>query len=379
MKINRTDKSILGQWWWTIDRWGLTAVFAMILFGIVLVTAASPSVAVRIGLEPFHFVYRHLIFLIPTILLIFGISLMNRRMLWRLSSLMFAGSILLIMATLIFGDEVKGASRWIYLFGFSLQPSEFLKPAYAVTGAWLIAKQHQNENFPGVKIATGLLLLGLTLLLMQPDLGMSIVLASIWGVHIFLSGLSFVFIIALILFGCIALIMAYLFFPHVSSRINRFLDPASGDNYQINNSLSAFQNGGLFGTGPGQGEIKTRLPDAHADFIFSVAGEELGLIMTLMLVGLFAFFVIRCINRVLHNRDLFVILATGGLVTQFALQSLIHMGSSLRLLPAKGMTLPFISYGGSSLLALGISTGLLLALTRRRITYVKPHTPRQKD
>jgi cell division protein FtsW len=206
----------------------------------------------------------------------------------------------------------------------------------------------------------------LGLLLMQPDLGMSFVLSAIWGVQIFLAGLPILWVIVLGGLGIAALFGAYLFFPHVASRIDRFLDPASGDNYQVQKSLDAFANGGMFGTGPGHGQVKLNLPDAHADFIFAVAGEEFGLLAALLLVMIFCFIITRSLYRIVQSDDLFIVLAVGGLLTQFALQSLIHMGSSLQLLPAKGMTLPFISYGGSSLLALGFGMGALLSLTRKR-------------
>jgi len=366
IKIDRTDKSIIGRWWWTVDRWVLLAFFILIAFGIVLVTAASPSVATRIGLSDFHFVYRHLIFLIPSIGLLLIISLFNKKMLWRFASLMFLGSTFLMLVVLLFGAEIKGASRWIHLFGFSLQPSEFAKPAFAVVSAWVLARQQNEEHFPGLRISAALYGVTVGLLLMQPDFGMTFVISAIWGVQVFLSGLPMLLITALGGLAVIGIFVIYLTMPHVASRIDRFLDPASGDNYQVQKSLDAFAEGGLFGTGPGHGSVKLHLPDAHADFIFAVAGEELGLFATLILIGIFAFIIIRSTQKIVNSNDMFVILATGGLLTQFALQTLIHMGSSLQLLPAKGMTLPFISYGGSSLLSLGIACGMLLSLTRKR-------------
>lgn len=362
----RTDKSVLGNWWWTIDRWTLGGIFALIGVGLILMPAASPSVAERIGLPPFYFVHRHLMLLVPTLAIMVGVSTLGRKSLWRLATLALLAAVACMMLVLVIGPEIKGATRWINLFGFSLQPSEFAKPAFAVTSAWLIARALQEPGFPGIQLSTGIFAAVIGLLLLQPDLGMTVVTSAIWGVQIFLSGISMWLIFLLGGLGIAGLIGAYMFFPHVTSRIDRFLDPGAGDNYQVQKSLDAFANGGLFGTGPGHGQVKLNLPDAHADFIFAVAGEELGLIATLLLLGVFSFVLVRSILRALRTDDPFIVLAVGGLITQFALQSLVHMGSSLQLLPAKGMTLPFISYGGSSLLSLGLGMGMLLSLTRKR-------------
>jgi cell division protein FtsW len=364
--ITRTDKSVLSRWWWSVDRLTVVALMILIVVGIVLVTAASPSVAERLGLRPFYFVTRQMALLVPSLFLMFGFSLMDKKTLWRISSVTLLAAMCLTAMAVLFGTQVKGATRWISIMGFSLQPSEFLKPSFAVTSAWLIARHQYEEKFPGHQLALGLYLAVLGLLLLEPDLGMSFVLSCIWGVQVFLSGLPMLAIVVLIALGAAGLFGAYMFFPHVTSRIDRFLDPAAGDNYQVQKSLDAFHNGGLFGTGPGHGQVKLTLPDAHADFVFSVAGEEFGMLFALLLILLFCFIIIRSITRVLHSGDMFVVLAAGGLLLQFGLQSLIHMGSSLQLLPAKGMTLPFISYGGSSLLAMGFGMGMLLALTRKR-------------
>ncbi|HYD18977.1 MAG TPA: putative peptidoglycan glycosyltransferase FtsW [Patescibacteria group bacterium] len=364
---DRTDKSVVGRWWWSVDRWTLSALLLLSVVGIVLVSAASPAVAERIHLTPFYFVNRHIAFLVLSLGIMFGVSLLGRKMLWRTALVSLGATMLLMLATIFFGVEIKGATRWIHLFGFSLQPSEFAKPAFAVVSAWLMARHHTHPGFPGQVAATGIFVAVLGLLLLQPDLGMSLVLAAIWAVQIFLAGLPMVFVIVLGALGAFGIFAAYLFFPHVASRIDRFLDPAAGDNYQVQKSLDAFSNGGLFGTGPAHGQVKLNLPDAHADFIFAVCGEEMGLIAAVALVCIFGFILLRSVIRVMNSEDLFIVLGAGGLLTQFALQSLIHMGSSLQLLPAKGMTLPFISYGGSSLLSLGLGMGMLLSLTRKRM------------
>ena len=363
----RTDHSVLGRWWWTVDRWTLAALAVIISLGMFLVAAASPSVAERIGLSSYFFVIHQGIMLVPTLFLMIGISLMTPKGIRRLAMLLFLVTVLGLMLTLVAGVEIKGARRWIHFGSLSVQPSEFLKPAFAVVCGWVFSRRHVI-GFSAYAIATGLYLMVALLLLLQPDLGMTVVITAIWLGEFFLAGLPLVLMAGLAGFSVCGLVGAYFVFPHVQSRIDRFLNPASGDTYQIDRSLEAFANGGILGTGPGQGKIKLVLPDAHADFIFAVAGEELGLIATVLIVSLFAFVVLRGFSRVMKESDLFILLAASGLLIQFGLQALIHMGSSLHLLPAKGMTLPFISYGGSSLLALGIGTGMMLSLTRRRFS-----------
>lgn len=300
----RTDQSILGRWWWTVDRYLLAAFTALIIFGVVLVAAASPPVAERIGLSTHHFTLRHMIVLCPALAMMLGVSLLSPRNIWRFASIMLIGSIGAMIVVLLVGSEIKGAQRWIQLPGFSLQPSEFVKPAFAVTAAWFMARQKDMPHFPGDRIAAALYGVIVMLLLLQPDLGMTMVLTAIYGALIYLSGFPFWLLVGFGLGAVGLLVGAYFLFDHVHSRINRFFDPASGDNYQVQKSLEAFQNGGLFGTGPGQGTVKLGLPDAHADFIFAVAGEELGLLVTLVLLGLFAFVILRGFARVMDNREI---------------------------------------------------------------------------
>ena len=364
--FSRADQSVLSQWWWTIDRPLLSALLTLIVYGIVMIVAASPPVAVRIGYDDNHFFYRHMIILAPALITLFGVSMLSPRWIWRLSSLMLVGSILAMCFVLLYGVETKGAQRWLPVFGFSLQPSEFVKPAFAITAAWLISRRKEQFSFPGYRLTTGLYALIVALLLMQPDMGMTFVVSMTIGVQAVLAGLPLVWAFGLGGIGILGLIAAYFGFSHVQSRVDRFLNPESGDTYQIDKSLEAFENGGIFGVGPGQGVVKLKLPDAHADFIFSVAGEELGFLLVGLLVLLFAFVIIRGLSRVLESQDLFIILAVSGLLTSFGLQSLVHMASSLQMMPAKGMTLPFISYGGSSLLATSFAVGAVLALTRRQ-------------
>ncbi len=363
--FSRTDKSLLARWWWTVDRGLLALLGIIIIFGVVLVTAASPPVATRIGLDQYHFVIRHIVILIPSIVIMMGISLLDIKDIWRLAAVMMVGCFFALIYVLIFGMEIKGAQRWIHLPGFSLQPSEFAKPAFIVVAAWLIAKQKDKPEFKGSKIVAGIYGVLVSLLVLQPDMGMTFVVTASFVTLIFLAGLPFRIIFLLLIFAVGASIMAYFSLSHVQSRVDRFLDPASGDTFQIEKSLDAFRSGGILGTGPGQGTVKLNLPDAHADFIFSVAGEELGLFFVIILVALYGLVLVRGFNRIIDSDNMFVILAVGGLLTMFGLQALIHMGSSLHLLPTKGMTLPFISYGGSSLLSMSIAFGMVLALTRR--------------
>jgi cell division protein FtsW len=367
MIISRTDTSHLGYWWWTVDRWLLGSVFLLIAIGLLLITAASPAIADRLDQPSFYFVLKHVFYLIPTIGIMLGVSMMSPRNIRRLATVVFIGVLGMLVLVPVIGHELNGARRWISLGGFSLQPSEFIKPTFAVMAGWLFACQHKDHEFPGYWLSCGLCALIICLLLLQPDLGMTVVVTLVWAAQFFMAGLP-LSVVAVLSVGFVAgLFTIYLTFPHVTSRIDRFLDPSSGDNYQVQRSIQAFQNGGLFGTGPGQGEIKQVLPDAHADFIFAVSGEEMGMILTMGLVALYGFIILRGIIRIRKSEDLFVMLAVGGLLVQFGGQALIHMGSSLQLLPAKGMTLPFVSYGGSSLMALGLGMGMILGLTRQHI------------
>ena len=366
MSFARTDKSAVAQWWWSVDRWTLLALAALVGFGSLLVMAASPSVAERIGVDHLHFVRRYFAVLPAALAVMFAVSLQTPRNVRRIAIAGFAVAVALMVATLFIGVEIKGARRWIELPWFSLQPSEFVKPCFAVLSAWLFAKSRETPAFPGQPIAAGLFLLVLFLLIRQPDFGMTFVVAAVWFTQFFLAGLRLTWAAACLGTGGLGLVAAYFTLPHVQSRIDRFLDPASGDSYQIDRSMDAFMNGGLWGRGPGEGTVKNMLPDAHADFVFAVAGEELGLIVCLVIVVLFAFIVLRGFSRLLQENNLFIVIAATGLFVQFGLQAVINMASALHLIPTKGMTLPFISYGGSSLLALGLGMGMALALTRRR-------------
>lgn len=365
--VSRTDTSLLGRWWWTVDRWSLGALGLLLAVGVILVVAAAPAAGERIGLEGFYLAQRQLMFLPLAIATIVIVSLLSPRWVRRLGVVGFVTGVSLLVLTLIIGTEIKGATRWITFAGVSLQPSEFVKPCLAIATAWMFASQQRGHPVPGNLIATGMLVVTLTLLLLQPDVGQSAIVMAIWGVQMFVAGMPVAWLLALGATGAGGLIVAYFALPHVRDRIDTFLDPSTGGSYQVNQSLEAFQNGGLLGAGPGDGTVKATLPDAHADFIFAVAGEEFGALACLLIIGLFAFIVLRGFTHLLSESNPFILLAATGLLAQFGLQACINMASTLNLMPTKGMTLPFISYGGSSLLALALGMGMLLALTRRRM------------
>ena len=362
----RTDRSVLGRWWWTVDRWTLAAVILLMLSGVVLIMAASPPVAERIGADAFHFVRRHFVFLVPAVGLLLGISLLSPRGVRRAAVMIFVLSVAMLVVTPIIGNEIKGARRWISIGAFSLQASEFVKPAFAVVAAWLFAEAKRTPGFPGYWVSAFLAAMVVALLIWQPDFGMTVTVVTIWGGQLFLAGLPLIFVVGMSVLGVAGIAAGYFFLPHVTERIDSFLNPASGDNYQIDTAIRAFESGGVLGRGPGEGIVKDVLPDAHSDFIFAVAGEEFGLLACLLLLGVFAFIALRGFNRMTQEKDLFVMLAVAGLLIQFSMQAIVNMAVSLRLVPSTGMTLPFVSYGGSSLISVALGMGMMLALTRRR-------------
>ena len=365
IQVPRDDRSVIGQWWWTVDRWSLSAILAIMAFGVMLTLAASPPAAERIGADSFLFAKRQFFFLPLALTVMLGISLASPRHIRRLALIVFGGSVLLLAATFVIGIEIKGARRWISVPGLSsVQPSEFVKPSLAVISAWLLAQARAERRMPGYFLSTLLVGTVLALLVMQPDLGMSIVVAAVWAAQLFVVGLPMWIAAAGVIGGAGALVGAYFVFGHVRSRFDRFLDPSSGDNYQVNTALEAFMNGSLFGRGPGEGTVKAQLPDAHTDFVMAVAGEEFGLVVCLIILALFGFVTLRALSRASKETSLFITLAATGLGVQFGLQAAINMASTIQLIPAKGMTLPFISYGGSSALAMAIAVGMMLSLTR---------------
>jgi len=362
----RTDTSILGQWWWTVDRWIMGAIGVLIVIGTLLTLAASPPVAERINMDSYFFVKKHLMMLPLGLILLFGVSMVSPTMVKRLSVGLLLFALLLMVLTLTIGEERNGAQRWLSIAGISLQPSEFLKPSLIVFAAWMFSEQNRGTGVPGTLIALFTWALCVGMLAMQPDFGQAFLLTVVIGAMFFIAGMPMILVLGLVLAGAVGGVFAYIFVPHVTSRIDRFLDPASGDTFQVTTAINAFLQGGVFGRGPGEGTVKRILPDAHTDYIFAVVGEEFGMIACLLLVALFAFIVLRGLARAFAAEDHFVQLATSGLIFLFGLQASINMAVNLNLLPSKGMTLPFISYGGSSLLALSLTAGMILALLRKR-------------
>ena len=364
--FSRTDMSLLGQWWQTVDRWTIAAIITLATLGAFLIIAASPPIAERLSLDTFHFVGRQVLFLPLAMISMFAVSFLSRANIRRLSLIIFSFAAALMMFTLFSGVEIKGATRWVNVMGVSLQPSEFIKPAFAVIAASMFAAWRLEERFPGYLVVLGLYGGVVLLLIAQPDVGMAVLISFVWGLQFFLAGLPMVLVMGIgtvFIFGGFA---AYFQFSHVRERIEQFIDPQNSDVYQVSQSLEAFKKGGVFGRGPGEGHVKENLPDAHSDFIFAVAVEEFGMIAGLLIVSVFGFIVLRGLMRVFKETDLFVQLAVAGLLAQFGLQAIINLASTLNLMPTKGATLPFISYGGSSLLALSISMGMVLSLTRER-------------
>ena len=363
---SRTEYSPLSDWWWTVDRLILVAIAVLMMAGLVLSLAASPPVAVRMERDPFYFVNRQVLFLIPSVVVLIVTSMLSLRQIRKLSMLVFVVSLVLVAATLLYGAEVKGARRWIALFGFSLQPSEFLKPAFVIVIAWLFGESTRRPEMPANSAALALLLAVVALLVLQPDFGQTLLILLVWGALFFMVGMRLVWVGGLAATAVAGLAGAYFTVPYVTRRIKNFIDPSSGDSFNIGTALESFARGGWFGRGPGEGTIKRILPESHTDFVFAVGAEEFGIILCLALVALFAFIVIRALRHAYETEDPFARFASAGLAILFGLQAVINMAVNLHLLPAKGMTLPFISYGGSSMISLAFGMGMLLALTREQ-------------
>jgi cell division protein FtsW len=364
--VSRAERSLLGDWWWTVDRALLAALAALALAGLVFLMAGGPPVAERLGLSTFHFVNRQVAFLVPTAAILLVVSFMSLRHIRRLALLVYLVGMALIGLAFQFGPEIKGAHRWVMLGGMGVQPSEFVKPAFVIVAAWAFSEGARRRDMPGALLAILLLPLTIVPLILQPDFGQTMLVTIVWCGLFFVAGLHWFWVMGLGGAGLIGIVAAYEFLPHVRARIERFLDKSSGDTFQVDTAMDAFSKGGWLGRGPGEGTVKRILPDAHTDFIFAVTAEEFGVIVCIGLVALFAFIVLRGLTLAYRNEDTFCRLAVTGLVLMFGLQAAINMMVNVQLMPAKGMTLPFISYGGSSLFSLALGMGFLIALTRRR-------------
>ncbi len=371
--VSRVDRGAVANWWWTIDRYFLAACLALMGLGVLLSFAASPAVAQRIGLDGFHFVERQTFFMIPAVAVMIGVSFLSPRQIRRFALILLCASLFLMAAALFVGIEIKGARRWVSLAGISIQPSEFMKPAFVVICAWLFSERERGGEMPGYFLAMMLFCVTAGLLMLQPDFGQTMLTTGTWGAMFFLAGLPMFWILVLGGIAVVGAFGAYMTLDHVAGRVNRFMT-GEGDTFQVDAGREAILRGGWFGQGPGEGTVKRIIPDSHTDFIFSVAAEEYGIILCMIIMALFAFIVIRGLSIALRERDAFTRLAVSGIVILFGFQSIINMAVNLHLMPAKGMTLPFISYGGSSLVAIAITMGILLALTRRRPEARMTHT-----
>ena len=362
--VSRAERGPISDWFWTVDRTLLAIFVALTGLGFMLSFAASPGVAERLDIDNLHFVKRHALFIFPALGVMIGLSFLSPKQVRRGALLLLALSIALMVFTQFYGFEAKGSRRWFSVMGFSVQPSEFLKPAFIIICAWLFSEHSRQPDIPGNLFAIILFGIVVALLVAQPDLGQTILVTISWGTLFFMAGMPWFWIILLAGAALALFASAYFVFPHVAGRIDRFWT-GEGDTHQVDTAREAIVRGDWLGQGPGEGTIKRILPDSHTDFIFSVAAEEFGILFCLALVLIFGFIVLRGLSHANRENDEFTRLAIAGLTLLIGLQSMIHIGVNLELLPAKGMTLPLISYGGSSMLAISVTAGFLLALTRR--------------
>ena len=368
-RLGRTDRSSFGMWFWEIDRVLLLLVFVLIAVGLIAVAAASPATAQRysggsVTIAPLNYFWRQLMWVAVGVPVMIGVSMLPRDRARRLALGGAAFFSVLLAAVPLLGFEANGARRWIG-YGFAtLQPSEFLKPCFVVALAWLLSLRAQDKSLPVIPLSFILVAVIGAFLMKQPDFGQTIVFGIMWLSLLMLSGISFRTMGFLAGAGGVGIVAAYLFYPVATQRIDNFLF-ATGDTFQTDSARATLTSGGFFGTGPGGGEKKFGLPEAHTDYIFSVIGEEFGLVACMAIAVLFLAIVVRVFVKLLDEDEPFIVLASAGLVTQLAVQAMINMAVNVGLAPSKGMTLPFISYGGSSMIALCLGFGLLLAFTRR--------------
>lgn len=364
--LTRHNRGKIANWWWTVDKVNFSVAMFLIFVGVMLVLSASPSAAHRDRLvDEFSFVKKQGVFILVGIITMIGVSMQNLRTIRRLAVLGFLGAFVGVVLTYIIGDSAKGAQRWVKFAGFSLQPSEFIKPVFIVVTAWLLDAKKRTEDFPGMAIAICLFLVTAAAVLGQPDLGMTILISGVWALQMLWAGIPGWLVGVLIFSGVFLVFGAYFFLAHVRDRIDRFLATENEIGSQIQKSMDAFANGNLLGRGPGEGVVKMSLPDVHTDFIFSLAGEEYGVWLTSIIVLCFGVIVVRTMTISMKENNLFQMYAASGLAASLGGQAIVNMCSALKLIPAKGMTLPFISYGGSSMLASCLCMGMLLAITRK--------------
>jgi cell division protein FtsW len=366
--FSRNDQSPIAKWFWTVDRGLLAAALTLMALGVALSFASSPAAinADQSISDPFHYSWRMLVWASMGLVLMLGASLLSPRGVRRIAVLALLGAIVTMMALPFIGDEVKGAARWINLGPFSLQPSEFAKPGLIVFAAWMFAEAQKGQGVPGVSIAFAFWALTVGLLLIQPDIGQTLLVTTTFMAVFFMAGVPLKWVAVIAAAGMAGLVSLYFTFGHMRDRLSRFLSPETADTHQIDRASEAIRAGGLVGRGVGEGVMKRHVPDLHTDFIYSVGAEEFGLILSLVMIALYAFVVVRGMKRAMKLNDACEQTAAAGLFMLIGLQACINIAVNLNLIPTKGMTLPFVSYGGSSMLAMGLTMGLALALTRRR-------------
>jgi len=372
--LGRSNQGILGSWWWRVDKITMFMVFLLIIFGIICVSSASFFVAKRIDLQSSFFIKKHIWYAFIAMSIVISTSFFSSKKISELSVSLYLISIFLIFTTLFFGIEIKGSKRWLYFFGLSIQPSEFMKIFFVLVNAKILSLLSDNDfssksDKAKIYFASFILcVFSMISVILQPDIGMACLIFCTWFCQIFISGAPM--LLLLLPIGCFVagLGFAYTFFDHVHYRINNFLFGVANSNemYQIKQSFAALKSGGLFGLGPGQGKIKAALPDSHTDFIFSVIGEEFGIISCIILIIIYVTIVINSIKKIEHETNIYNILAVVGLSMQILIQSMINIGVNIQLLPAKGMTLPFISYGGSSIMSSALLIGIILSINKKK-------------
>lgn len=369
MYFNRSDKSLLGNWFWCVDKWLLFAFLMLIFLGTFFIFSATPYVASTIHVEKFYFVKKHFLYLIPSISIIIFFSALDIKIVRRLAFLIFFVSLLLLMLVPLCGTEIKGAKRWINIFFCSIQPSEFIKYTFVIFSAWLLHKDYEKTDFRGKELCYIFCIFVIGLLVLQPDLGMSFLIFSGWFAQTFIAGMNWIVLLFILMIGSFSIVGCYFIFPHFMYRVDKFF--SSTESYQVQKSLASFAKGGFWGVGPGEGTIKKFLPDAHSDFIFAVIGEEFGIFFCILILSIFLFIIVRSFYLAIRSDNLFSLFSIIGITVIFSMQIIINISSSLNLMPTKGMTLPFISYGGSAYLAVSLYAGILLCLTKKTINYNK--------
>ena len=352
------------NWWRSIDRKIFITTIILIFIGCLISFGATPSIAIKYDLEPYYFVKKHLIFTPVAFFFIFFTSLFSKVGIKRFFLFIFLISVFFIFYSFFIGIESKGSIRWVYFFGYSFQPSEFLKVSFIIICAWIFSSKNQLKAINNQIFSFILYLFVSGLILYQPDFSMFIIISSVYFGQLFINGLKWKWVIACSFFFSFVFFVTYFLLSNVKIRIDNFFDPSTGDNYQISKSLQAIKEGGLFGKGTGMGTVKDNLPDAHTDFIFSVIAEEFGLISCLFVIIFFIYLIFKIYKRVKNEKYLFVILSVSGLVIQLGSQIFVNIGSTIGLIPTTGTTLPFISYGGSSMISTALNIGVILALTR---------------